>query len=47
VTLDGATTRITDAAGNVAFPVDLMLPGPHTLTAVAPDGAELTMLVYV
>jgi len=47
VTLNGETTRYTDSAGNVSFPVDLMPPGQHTLTILTSDGRTLTTTVTV
>lgn len=44
--LDGATTRFTDGAGRVAFPLSLMPPGPHTIYVTA-SGFDPFMLTVV
>ena len=45
--LDGATTRFTDGAGRVAFPVSLMPPGPHTIYVTASGFNPFTLQVLV
>lgn len=47
VTLDGQTTRYTDASGRVSFPVAIMPVGTHTLTINTTDGRTLTTSVLV
>lgn len=48
VTLDGGTqVRQTDGAGKVAFPVDSMPPGLHTLHIVTADGRAFDYPVVV
>ena len=45
--LDGATTRFTDGAGKVAFPLSLMPPGPHTIYVTASGFDPFTLTVVV
>ena len=45
--LDGATTRFTDGAGRVAFPLSLMPPGPHTIYVTASGFDPFTLAVVV
>jgi hypothetical protein len=45
--LDGATTRFSDGAGKVAFPVSLMPPGPHTIYITASGFDPFTLPVVV
>jgi hypothetical protein len=47
VTLDGQTTRYTDSAGRVEFPVALTPPGNHTLDVVTQDGRTYSETVLI
>ncbi len=47
VTLDGQTTRYTDSAGRVEFPVALMPPGNHSLSIVTQDGRTYSETVLI
>lgn len=47
VTLDGRITRLTDSAGVVVFPANLLTPGEHTLDVEPTDAPHYRMIINV